>query len=51
MGELALIESGEAQELRIPQQAGDVVYLFKEGTVFRRAGEKLPAAPGRLISL
>ncbi|MEK7686069.1 MAG: hypothetical protein AAB466_11665 [Verrucomicrobiota bacterium] len=40
MGELALIESGEAQELRIPQQAGDVVYLFKEGTVFRRAGEK-----------
>ncbi len=40
MGELALIESGEAQELRIPQQAGDVVYLFKEGTVLRRAGEK-----------
>lgn len=38
MAELELIASGESQALHIPQPNGEVVYLFRNGMVLRRAG-------------
>jgi hypothetical protein len=41
-GELDLVDSTDAQTLRIPKTAGEVAYLFRQGTVYRRGQADAP---------